>query len=96
MRPRQACCGGSAAEQPFRERDADPDAACEFLIVETPSEWALADFDDSDWANATVWSASDVDPKDGYDGITWDPSAQLIWGTDLEVDNTILLRTTIS
>ena len=78
------------------ERDADPGATCEFLIVETPPEWALADFDDGDWANATVWSASDVDPKDGYDGITWDPSAQLIWGTDLEVDNTILLRTTIS
>ena len=78
------------------ERDADPGATCEFLIVETPPEWALADFDDSDWANATVWSASDVDPKDGYDEITWDPSAQLIWGTDLEVDNTVLLRTTIS
>lgn len=78
------------------ERDADPDATCEFLIVETPSEWASVGFDDSNWANATVWSAADVDPKDGYDEITWDPSAQLIWGTDLEVDNTILLRTTIS
>ena len=78
------------------ERDADPDATCEFLIVDTPPDWASAAFDDSDWTNATVWSATDVDPKDGYDEITWDPSAQLIWGTDLEVDNTVLLRTTIS
>lgn len=78
------------------ERDADPDATCEFLILETPADWASTDFDDSDWTDATVWSATDVGPKDGYDEITWDPSAQLIWGTDLEVDNTVLLRTTIS
>ena len=78
------------------ERDADPDATCEFLIIDTPLDWASADFDDSEWTNATVWSAADVDPKDGYVEITWDPSAELIWGTDLEVDNTVLLRTTIS
>lgn len=78
------------------EHDADPDATCEFLIIDTPPDWASADFDDSDWTNATVWSAADVGPKDGYSEITWDPSAQLIWGTDLEVDNTVLLRSTIS
>ncbi|MGA9278717.1 PEBP family protein [Ilumatobacter sp.] len=78
------------------ELDAEPDETCEFLILETPADWASADFDDSDWTNATVWSAADVDPKDGYNEITWDPSAQLIWGTDLEVDNTVLLRTAIS
>ena len=38
---------------------------------------------------------SDVRPKDGYDTINWDDSAQLIWGSDLEVDNTILLRLTV-
>jgi hypothetical protein len=37
-----------------------------------------------------------VSPKDGYDEVNWDASAQLIWGTDLEVDNTVLLRSTIS
>jgi hypothetical protein len=26
----------------------------------------------------------------------WDGAAELIWGTDLEIDNTILLRTTIA
>ena len=78
------------------EKDPDPDATCEFLIIDTPPDWASPGFDDSGWTNATVWSANDVGPKDGYDEITWDPSAQLIWGTDLEVDNTVLLRTTVS
>ncbi len=78
------------------EKDADPDATCEFEIIDTPSAWADSDFDDSGWVTATVWSQNDVDPKDGYDEITWDPTAQLIWGSDLEVDNTILLRVTVS
>jgi hypothetical protein len=76
--------------------DADPDSTCEFLIIDTPTDWTSAAFDDSSWATATEWSAADVSPKDGYDEISWDASAQLIWGTDLEVDNTVLLRRTIS
>ena len=78
------------------EKDADPDATCEFEIIETPADWADADFDDSAWSNATEWSANEVGTKDGYDDIEWDVSAQLIWGGDLEVDNTILLRATVS
>jgi hypothetical protein len=76
--------------------DADPDRTCEFLIIDTPADWTSAAFDDSSWATATEWSAADVSPKDGYDQISWDASAQLIWGTDLEVDNTVLLRTSVS
>jgi hypothetical protein len=78
------------------EDDPDPDSTCEFLIVETPAGWTSADFDDSSWQNATEWSATDVSPKDGYDEINWDSSAQLVWGTDLEVDNTVLFRFTVS
>ena len=48
-------------------RDADPDSTCEFLILDTPVDWATAGFDDSAWANATEWSSADVSPKDGYD-----------------------------
>ncbi len=76
--------------------DADPDATCEFEITETPADWAEVGFDDSTWADATEWSANAVDPKDGYNEISWDPSAQLIWGTDLEIDNTILVRHTVT
>ena len=78
------------------EDDPDPDSTCEFLILETPADWASADFDDSSWQNATEWTAADVSPKDGYEEIRWDSSAQLVWGADLEVDNTVLLRSTIS
>jgi hypothetical protein len=78
------------------EDDPDPDSTCEFLIVETPVGWTSADFDDSSWQNATEWSATEVSPKDGYDEINWDSSAQLVWGTDLEVDNTVLFRFTVS
>ncbi len=78
------------------ERDPDPDATCEYLIIDTPTDWAAAAFDDSDWTPATEWSAADVDPKDGYNTVLWDPAAQFVWGTDLEIDNTVLLRTTVS
>ena len=74
------------------EDDSDPDATCQFEISETPDGWADIDFDSSAWDNATVWSEADVAPKQGFDDISWDPSAQLIWGSDLEVDNTLLLR----
>ncbi len=76
--------------------DPDPDATCESAAVDVPADWTSPEFDDSAWESATEWSAADVSPKDGYAEITWDPTAQLIWGTDLEVDNTILLRTTVS
>lgn len=76
------------------ERDADPDATCQFEIIDAPADWTAVGFDDSSWSSATVWSEADVSPKDGYDQISWDASAELIWGTDLEVDNTVLLRTT--
>lgn len=77
------------------ENSTDPDSECEFEITETPAGWTDAAFDVSAWPTATEWSEAAVSPKDGYGQIDWDPAAQLIWGTDLEVDNTVLLRTTI-
>ena len=76
--------------------DPDPDETCEFATVDIPAEWTSPGFDDSAWVAATEWSAAEVGPKEGYEEVSWDPSAQLIWGTDLKVDNTILLRTTVS
>jgi hypothetical protein len=52
---------------------------------------AAAGFDDSGWADATGWTANAVSPKGGYDEISWDDNAELIWGSDLKVDNTILV-----
>ncbi|MEM7273280.1 MAG: PEBP family protein [Actinomycetota bacterium] len=76
------------------EKDPDPDTTCQFESTAAPAGWADADFDDSGWTAATVWSEGDVSPKDGYDEIGWYENAELIWGTDLEVDNTILFRVT--
>ena len=80
---------------PECEKAADPDATCRFERTEAPPDWASADFDDGSWSAATEWTAADVRPKDGYNRIEWDGAAQLIWGSDLEVDNTILLRLTV-
>ena len=78
------------------EGDDDPNTTCEFLITETPADWTAVDFDDSAWTAATEWSSDAVGPKDGYDEIDWDDSAELIWGSDLQVDNTVFLRTVVT
>jgi len=68
------------------------EGACGFEITEAPEGWDTAEFDASAWSSATVHSERAVSPKDGYDQISWDSSAQLIWGPDLETDNTMLCR----
>ena len=68
---------------------------CNFISLDEPDGWKDAAFDDSGWDNATVYSANDVRPKDGYDIIRWDAKAKLIWGPDLETSNTILCRVTV-
>lgn len=75
--------------------DLDPDATCESESVDPPPGWADAGFDDSNWDAATEWTTQAVSPKGGYDEIRWDDGAQLIWGSDLEVDNTILMRLSV-
>jgi hypothetical protein len=77
------------------EGSSDPLTDCSWVTTDEPTDWTAADFDDSGWDAATEHSATDVDPKDGYDEISWDASAQLIWGADLESDNTILCRFTV-
>ena len=74
------------------ENDPDPDATCQFEIAEAPVGWAGAGFDAGNWNAATEWTEDEVRPKDGYDNIEWDDAARLVWGSDLKVDNTILLR----
>ena len=78
--------------KPSCEKDADPDKTCKFSSMAAPADWTNARFDDSAWTPATVWSAAAVGPKGGYDEVSWNSSAKLVWGTDLYIDNTILLR----
>lgn len=77
------------------ENEANPTAGsgtCQFTANDEPEGWKDADFDDSAWPNATVYSPGEVGPKEGYDEIIWNAQAKLIWGSDLETDNTILCR----
>ncbi len=68
---------------------------CGFELTEEPDNWDTASFDASEWLPATEHSESSVSPKDGYDRISWDSDAKLIWGSDLETDNTVLCRLVI-
>ncbi len=74
------------------EHSSDPMQECKWEITDEPAGWKADGFDDSAWTNATVHPASAVGPKDGYNEISWDPAAKIIWGPDLETDNTILCR----
>lgn len=68
------------------------EGACGFQVTKEPTDWSAANFDASSWPAATEHSERSVSPKDGYDKISWDSAAQLIWGPDLETDNTMLCR----
>ncbi len=78
------------------ESSADPLADCESEILPEPAGWAEPDFDDSDWSPATEYTEAEVQAKDGYTQVSWDATAKLIWADDLNVDNTILWRYTVT
>jgi hypothetical protein len=73
-------------------KDANPEKTCTFSSVAAPSQWTTSAFDDTSWKPATIWQAADVGPKDGYNTITWNSAAKFVWGADLLIDNTVLLR----
>ena len=77
------------------EKSADPDTDCQFETLDEPANWTSSNFDDSSWANATSYLADEVGVKDGYNEITWDSTAEIIWGPNLNTNNTILWRTRI-
>jgi len=66
-----------------------------FAEIEAPIGWDEMDFDDRGWANAQVYSEREVSPKHGYDEIRWQDAAELIWGPDLETNNTLVCRVTV-
>jgi hypothetical protein len=72
------------------------EGACAFVETEIPGDWTAPDFDDSAWAAAVEHTAREVGPKGGYDEITWDKSAKLVWSDDLVLDNTLLCRLVVT
>jgi hypothetical protein len=77
------------------EKSSDPNTECQFENLAEPSGWTESGFDDSSWQPATVYTADEVGVKEGYETITWDTNAELIWGSNLNTNNTILWRTLI-
>lgn len=71
---------------------AEPNTACRSEAIDEPAGWTEATFNDSAWLPASTYTEAQVGTKDGYDTITWNPSASLIWSSDLKIDNTILWR----
>lgn len=76
-------------------KDAEPIKTCQFQSEAEPIGWRATTFDDSSWVPATEHTAAAVGPKDGYLQIKWDPSAKLIWSSDLKTDKTLLCRVRI-
>jgi hypothetical protein len=80
-------------------KEANPIAGqgtCTFTTTLEPSNWKKSDFNDGAWRNASVFTAAEVGPKDGYLDITWNSGAKFIWGSDLFADNTVLVRMNVS
>ncbi|MDC5705279.1 PEBP family protein [Vibrio europaeus] len=78
------------------EKSLTPQRDCKSDITPEPLGWKAPAFDDNGWPNAEEFSERKVKPKEGYKQIRWHSSAKLIWTTDLETDNTILCRATLT
>jgi phosphatidylethanolamine-binding protein (PEBP) family uncharacterized protein len=84
-----------APTNPNCEKSSDPLKDCLTATINTPTGWSNASFKDSSWTKSSEYSESAVGVKEGYNDIEWSPSAILIWGSDLKLDNTILFRFTV-
>ncbi len=78
-------------------KEANPTvASCGATILAEPSGWKSAGFDTTGWESATAYTAAQIGVKDGYYDIAWDAAAKLIWTSDLNADNTLLCKTTVT
>lgn len=71
---------------------SDPLAACDWRVTANPRRWTKATFIDTTWPRASVFTQGQVGVKEGYFDFDWAPGARLIWGPDLQEDNTVLFR----
>lgn len=71
------------------------EGACGSETSDEPDGWDQAGYDASEWSQANIYTALQVDPKGGYRDVDWAEDAQFIWGPDLETSNTVLCRYTV-
>lgn len=62
--------------------------------IPLPSGWHLPGFDDSGWDRAIEYTSDRVRPDGDYVAEAF-TGARFIWTADLDIDNTVVLRTTI-
>jgi hypothetical protein len=64
--------------------------------VAEPSDWTQMGFNTSNWITPTYYTAQQVGVKPDYFTISWNPSAKLIWGPDLKLDNWLICKLTVT
>jgi phosphatidylethanolamine-binding protein (PEBP) family uncharacterized protein len=69
---------------------------CKWQQSVAPTSWTSKTFNDKKWISATEFTKEAVGVKEGYFNISWSSSAQLIWSSDLKLDNQVLLRKIIT
>jgi phosphatidylethanolamine-binding protein (PEBP) family uncharacterized protein len=74
----------------------NPLTDCQSKSTSIPSKWSTSTYKDTSWKAPTTYTEEAVGVKDGYADISWSKSAQLIWSSDLKLDNTVLFRKVIS
>jgi hypothetical protein len=74
----------------------NPIVDCTSSTTPEPAGWSKPSYSVKSWPRATVYTPQQVGVKEGYDRIRWASTAKLIWGSDLNRDNTVLFRTTVA
>jgi hypothetical protein len=78
------------------DRSENPQSECQAEIDAEPANWKNANYNYSVWPNAIEHSSQAVRPHGGYRDVSWQDNAKLIWAEDLEQDNTLLCRFTLT
>ncbi len=70
-------------------------AAAQVEHTALPANWYAVNFDDSTWSNATEYASDTVKPDGDYVASDF-TNAKFIWTSSLELDNTVIFRSTIA
>lgn len=63
--------------------------------IPIPENWYAVDFDDHDWAPAREYTEAQVGPKQPFYQYDF-AGAKFIWTDDIELDNTVIFRRTVT
>ncbi len=76
----------------------DPENSCQAYHQTLPDNWASPEYDDSNWPSASTYSADDVTNADGFRNYenTLFSGASFIWTSNLNLDNQVVCRATVS